>query len=82
MGASFTTSTASPKMAATGSPAGTQFSVQLTGTPGINYAIQVNINLAVTNWTALVTNSPTNGAFSFTDTNAASKSRFYRAVKQ
>ena len=75
-------STASPTVAATGSLVGTQFALQLTGTPGINYAIQFSTNLALSNWTAFVTNSPTNGIFSFTDTHATNKSRFYRAVKQ
>ena len=31
---------------------------------------------------SLVTNSPTNGTFSFTDTSATNKCRFYRAVIQ
>ncbi len=75
-------SAAPPTMSATGPLTGTQFSLQLTGTPGINYAIQVSTNLALVNWTAIVTNSPTNGTFTFTDTSATNKSRFYRAVKQ
>ena len=61
---------------------GTQFPIELTGTPGINYAIQTSANLALGNWTAVVTNSPTNAAFTFTDTHATNSSRFYRAVKQ
>jgi hypothetical protein len=61
---------------------GTQFSVQLNGTPGINYAIQFSTNLALPNWTAFTTNSPTNGTLSFTDPSATNKSRFYRAMKQ
>jgi hypothetical protein len=59
-----------------------QFPLQLAGTPGIDYAIQFSTNLAVNNWTPIVTNSPTNGTFSFTDTAASNKMRFYRAVKQ
>jgi hypothetical protein len=39
-------------------------------------------NLAAPNWTALVTNSPANGTFPFTDPSATNRSRFYRAVKQ
>jgi hypothetical protein len=61
---------------------GDQFPLLLTGTPGINYAIQVSTNLGLPNWTALTTNSPTNGPFSFTDSNATNASRFYRAVAQ
>jgi hypothetical protein len=61
---------------------GTQFPLQLTGTPGINYAILFSTNLALSNWTAVVTNSLTNGVFSFTDNHATNASRFYRAVKQ
>ncbi|MBU6402956.1 MAG: leucine-rich repeat protein, partial [Verrucomicrobia bacterium] len=40
---------------------GTQLSLTLTGAPGVTYVIQANTNLAVANWTALVTNSPVNG---------------------
>ena len=47
-----------------------------------NYAIQTSTNLSSSNWTAIVTNSPTNGTLSFTDTSATNKSRFYRAVEQ
>jgi hypothetical protein len=75
-------STTPPTLASTGSLVGTQFPLLLTGTPGINYAIQTSTNLALPNWTMLVTNSPTNGTFSLTDTNATNKSRFYRAMKQ
>jgi hypothetical protein len=74
-------STASPMLTAS-NRVGTQFPLQLTGTPGINYAIQISTNLALSNWTAVVTDSPTNGTFSFTDTHATNASRFYRAVKQ
>jgi hypothetical protein len=81
-GASIPASTARPRLQPTGPRAGTQFPLLLTGTPGINYAIQFSTNLALSNWTAVVTNSPTNGTFSFTDTQATNKSRFYRAVKQ
>ena len=59
-----------------------QFSLTLTGTPGINYAIQTSTNLSLANWIGLVTNSPTNGTFSFTDSHATNASRFYRAAKQ
>ncbi|HXR48525.1 MAG TPA: hypothetical protein VN784_13905 [Candidatus Limnocylindrales bacterium] len=59
-----------------------QFSLMLTGQAGTNYIIQVNTNLSVNNWIAVVTNTATNGTFSFTDTNATNKSRFYRAMQQ
>jgi hypothetical protein len=80
-GTFITASTASPTLMAS-NLIGTQFPLQLTGTPGINYAIQISTNLALSNWTAVVTNSPTNGTFSFTDTGATNKNRFYRAMKQ
>ena len=80
-GAFLPSSAAAPVLAA-GHRSGTQFPLQLTGTPGINYAIQVSTNLVLTNWAALATNSPTNGTFAFTDTNATNKNAFYRAVKQ
>jgi hypothetical protein len=80
-GAFIPASTTSPILTAS-NLIGTQFPLQLTGTPGINYAIQISTNLALSNWTAVVTNSPTNGTFSFTDTHATNASRFYRAVKQ
>lgn len=75
-------STAAPRLDVAGPLAGAQFPLLLTGTPGINYAIQMSANLALANWTALVTNSPTDGTFLFTDTQATDASRFYRAVKQ
>jgi hypothetical protein len=59
-----------------------QFLLSLVGTPGINYAIQAGTNLAISNWTAIITNSPTNGTFSFTDAGATNQNRFYRAIKQ
>jgi hypothetical protein len=80
-GAFIPASTTSPMLTAS-NRVGTQFPLQLTGTPGINYAMQISTNLALSNWTAVVTNSPTNGTFSFTDTHATNASRFYRAVKQ
>ena len=75
-------STTPPTLAPAGSLVGSQFPLLLAGTPGINYAIQTSTNLTLLNWTALITNSPTNGPFSFTDKIATNASRFYRAVKQ
>jgi hypothetical protein len=80
-GAFIPASTASPTLMAS-NLFGIQFPLQLTGTPGINYAILVSTNLAAGNWTSVVTNSPTNGTFSFIDTGATNSSRFYRALKQ
>ncbi|MGA9777646.1 MAG: hypothetical protein WBS33_05185 [Verrucomicrobiia bacterium] len=80
-GAFIPASTAPPTLT-TSNLVGTQFPLQLTGTPGIDYAIQFSTNLALSDWTAVVTNSPTNGTFNFTDTSATDKSRFYRAVNQ
>jgi hypothetical protein len=81
-GAFIPSSTAPPRLDVAGPLVAAQFPLLLTGTPGINYAIQTLTNLSLTNWTALVTNSPTTGTFNFTDTNATNASRFYRAVKQ
>jgi hypothetical protein len=75
-------STAPPRLDVAGPLAGAQFPLLLTGTPGINYAIQTTPNFALQNWSALVTNSPTNGTFSFNDNKATNVSRFYRTVKQ
>jgi len=80
-GAFIPSSIASPTLTAS-NRIGTQFPIQLTGTPGISYAVQFSTNLALNNWTAVVTNSPTNGTFNFTDPQATNTSRFYRAVKQ
>ena len=76
------TSAAPPQLAVAAPFANQQFSLQLTGTPGINYAIQATTNLPASSWMPLVTNSPTNGTFTFTDVNATNNRRFYRAVKQ
>jgi hypothetical protein len=81
-GAFIPASTTPPQFGSGASYGNSQFSLSLAGTPGINYAIQVATNLAAPNWTALVTNSPTNGTFSFTDTGATNLSRSYRAVRQ
>jgi hypothetical protein len=81
-GAFIPASTTPPTLTPTAPPVGAQFPLQLTGTPGINYAIQFSTNLALNNWTAVVTNSPTNGIFSFTDSTATDAFRFYRAMKQ
>ncbi|MHB8523174.1 MAG: hypothetical protein ACYDH9_20810 [Limisphaerales bacterium] len=75
-------STAAPQLAVAAPFTNQRFSLSLIGTPGINYAIQTLLNISLTNWIALTTNSPTNGTFSFTDLNATNASRFYRAVKQ
>jgi hypothetical protein len=75
-------STTPPQFCAGATCANNQFSLSLAGTPGINYAIQMATNLIAPNWTSIVTNSPTNGTFTFTDPGATNRSRFYRAVKQ
>ncbi|MFM2295782.1 MAG: hypothetical protein RLZZ350_2195 [Verrucomicrobiota bacterium] len=76
--------TAAPRLTATNQLASAQFPLLLSGTPGINYAIQFSTNLSVSNWSGFITNSPTNGdyTFSFTNNQATNKNRFYRAVKQ
>ena len=81
-GAFIPASTARPQFSTGVSYGNTQFSLSLAGTPGINYAIQMATNLVAPSWTSLVTNSPTNGTFTFTDPNATNRSRFYRALKQ
>jgi hypothetical protein len=75
-------STARPQFVAGTGYTNKQFSLSLTGTPGINYTIQASTNLPASNWMPLITNSPTNGPFTFTDSDATNRSRFYRAVKQ
>jgi hypothetical protein len=81
-GAFIPASTAPPQFGSGASYGNKQFTLSLAGTPGINYAIQMATNLVASSWTSLVTNSPTNGTFTFTDTGATNRSRFYRAVKQ
>ena len=81
-GAFIPASTTPPQFSAGASYASKQFTLSLAGTPGINYAIQMATNLVAASWTSLVTNSPTNGTFTFTDPGATNRSRFYRAVKQ
>ncbi|MGD0413487.1 MAG: LamG domain-containing protein [Verrucomicrobiota bacterium] len=81
-GAYIPASTAPPQFGPGSFYGNQQFLLSLAGTPGINYAIQMATNLAAPNWTALATNSPTNGPFTFTDTAATNGARFYRAVKR
>jgi hypothetical protein len=71
-----------PPMLMTSNCIGAQFSLQLAGTPGINYLIQAATHLPSSNWMTLVTNSSASGTFGFADTRATNQSRFYRAVKQ
>ena len=71
-----------PRLDVAGPLAGAHFPLLLTGTTGFSYVIQMTTNVALPNWTALVTNSPTNGTFSFTDSQATNASRFYRAMTQ
>jgi hypothetical protein len=78
----FCSKSTTPPTLTAGNLLGTQFPVQLTGTPGINYSIQISTNLALSNWTAVITNSPTNGVFTFSDTHATNSNRFYRGVTQ
>jgi PKD repeat protein len=59
-----------------------QFSLQITGTTGTNYIIQVSTNLSVNNWIPISTNTATGGTFNFTDMHATNASRFYRVVQQ
>jgi hypothetical protein len=75
-------STASPRLDVAGPVTAARFPLQLTGTPGVNYAIQTKTDLSALNWMSLVTNSPASGTFTFTDTTATNRSRFYRAVRQ
>lgn len=75
-------STTPPRLDTAGPLTGSQFPLRLTGTPGISYVIMTSTNVSLASWTALTTNSPTNGTFSFTDPNATDHSRFYRAAKQ
>ena len=81
-GAFIPASTARPQFGSGATYGNKQFSLSLAGTPGINYAVQMATNLVAASWTSLATNSPTNGTFTFTDSGATNRSRFYRAVKQ
>ena len=75
-------STAPPRISVAGSLAVSGFPLLVTGTPGIQYAIQAAQNLVPPDWTSLITNSPTNGPFAYTDTAPWSSNRFYRAVSR
>jgi hypothetical protein len=81
-GAFLSASTTPPRLTVSAPPAAGHFSFQVTGTPGIVYAVQVSTNLGSPGWTALVTNSPTNGTFGVTDPGATNANRFYRVMKQ
>jgi hypothetical protein len=81
-GAFIPASTTPPQFCAGTCYSNKQCALTLAGTPGINYAIEMATNLVAASWTSIVTNSPTNGPFTFTDPCATNSSRFYRAVKQ
>jgi Alginate lyase len=57
-----------------------RFSATLAGAAGSNYVFQASSNLA--GWLPLATNSSPTGAVSFTDTNAVTGRKFYRALAQ
>ncbi len=81
-GAFIPASTAAPQFCTGTTYSGQKCCLSLAGTPGINYAIQMTTNLITPGWTSIVTNSPTNGTFVFSDTGATNRSRYYRALKQ
>ena len=80
-GAFLPASTAPPRLEIGGRPVGDAIPLRLSGTPGINYTIEVKASLAIKDWTALVTNSCANGTFTFTDVQATNARRFYRAAQ-
>ncbi len=57
-----------------------QFGLNIVGQPGLTYVVEVSTNLV--NWTPVYTNTTLNGAVSFTDTNAGTGLKFYRAVER
>ena len=66
-----------PPVALSGSvPVNGQFNLQFAGTDGQNYTVEISTNLM--DWTPIYTNMQSGGLFSFTDTNAADATRFYR----
>jgi hypothetical protein len=63
------------------SQVGGTLQVQFTGADGYAYVVQTSSNLAA--WTAVSTNYPANGSFSFVETlPPGSPRRFYRSVLQ
>ena len=54
------------------------FHMKMTGLSNRNHIIQASLDLVT--WVSLTTNSVTNGELDFTDTQASSSARFYRAL--
>ena len=54
------------------------FHLKMTGLANRNHIIQASLDLVT--WVSLTTNSVTNGELDFTDTQASSSARFYRAL--
>ena len=66
-----------PPVSLSGSvPENGQFDLQFAGTDGQSYTVEISTNLM--DWTPIYTNMQSGGLFSFTDTNAADATRFYR----
>ena len=64
---------------------GGHYPLQLTGAPGVNYAIQSTTDLtpAHPTWTTLTSSNTLGGVFKFTDTGAGTgNQRYYRAIQQ
>ncbi len=58
-----------------------QFSINVVGSVGVSYTLQVSTNLASTNWTPLYTFQLTNSPMPVTDFSATNTPRFYRLLK-
>jgi hypothetical protein len=59
----------------------TQFGFNINGAVNVNYTVQVSTNLAVTNWSPLLSFQLTTNPFPVVDVNATNKARFYRVQK-
>lgn len=79
-GAFLPKSTTAPRLTVATPQGAGQCPLRLEGTPGINYAIEFTPQLALPHWSALVTNSPLDGTFEFTDRQATNTARSYRAL--
>ncbi len=60
--------------------AGGKFQIQLDGTLGQSFTLQMTTNLLLNNWTSILQTNAPNGPFFLTDTNATNIQRFYRIL--
>jgi hypothetical protein len=70
-----------PPLVLSAAVTGGQFTLQLTGTEGQSYTVELSTNLAAGNWTPVYTNTQSGGVFTFATNTSANISTFFRVTQ-